>query len=158
MEQKTASPREYLKTRVLTASPEQLQLMLYDGAIRFCEQGRQAILDRRIEDSFNLLSKAEKIILELTNGLRDEVAPEICANMRRLYLFCYDRLVLANVKKDTGALDDALRVLRELRQTWVMLMDKLNEERRTTQGDDRAAASGPQSDEQGIGAGICLEG
>ena len=67
---------EYLKTKVLTASPEQLQLMLYDGALRFCEQARLAIENRQIEDSFNALARAEKIVMELCNGMRDEVAPE----------------------------------------------------------------------------------
>ena len=56
---------EYLKTKVLTASPEQLQLMLYDGAIRFCEQAREAIKNREIEKSYQSLSKAEKIVLEM---------------------------------------------------------------------------------------------
>lgn len=120
---------EYLKTKVLTASPEQLQLMLYDGALRFCEQARLAIENRQIEDSFNALARAEKIVMELCNGMRDEVAPETCQNMRRLYLFCYDRLVEANLEKELGPLDEAVRILRHMRQTWLLLMDKLNAER-----------------------------
>lgn len=129
MPPKNNNLNEYLKTKVMTASPEQLQLMLYDGAIRFCEQARQDIQDKRVEDSFHHLSKVQKIVLELMNGLRDDVAPELCQNMRRLYLFCYDRLVEANIKKTISAVDDALLVLRDIRHTWIMLMEKLNQEK-----------------------------
>ena len=51
MDKKPNTPNEYLKTKVMTASPEQLQLMLYDGAIRFCEQARSAIEEKQIEQS-----------------------------------------------------------------------------------------------------------
>ena len=114
---------------MLPASPEKLQLMLYDGAIRFCEQARAMIEANEIENSFNLITKAEKIVMEMCNSMRDDLAPETCANMRRLYIFCYDRLVTANIKKDLKSLDEAIEILRELRQTWVLLMEKLQEER-----------------------------
>ena len=129
MNPKTKNSSEYLKTKVLTASPEQLQLMLYDGAIRFCEQARHAICDQQIEQSFYLICRAENIIIELCNSMKVELAPETCANMRRLYLFCYDRLLRANLKKDLCALDEALRILRHLRETWTILMDKIKQEK-----------------------------
>ncbi len=62
---------EYLKTKVLTASPEELQLMLYDGAIRFCEQARVAVANKEIENSYNLIVRAENILMELTNAMKD---------------------------------------------------------------------------------------
>lgn len=119
---------EYLKTKVLTASPEELQLMLYDGAIRFGEQARIAIENKEIENSYNLIVRAENIILELTNSMKDEIAPETCANMRRLYIYCYEQLIEANVKKTIEPLENALKVLRHLRETWVLLMEKIIEE------------------------------
>ena len=129
MDKNNKNPNEYLKTKVFTASPEELQLMLYDGAIRFCEQARSAIQDKQIEESFNLINKAEKIVLQLCNSMKEEIAPEICSNMRRLYLFCYDRLVIANLKKDLNALDDALKVLKHIRETWIMLVEKIKSQR-----------------------------
>lgn len=120
---------EYLKTKVMTASPEQLQLMLYDGAIRFCEQARKAIEAKDIEGSYKYLSKAEDIVLELQNGLRDEVAPEICKKMRALYLYCYEQLVSANLKRQGSFVDEAMKILRHLRETWVMVMKKLQNEK-----------------------------
>jgi flagellar protein FliS len=129
MDKNNKNPNEYLKTKVFTASPEELQLMLYDGAIRFCEQARVAIREKNIEESFNLINKAEKIVLQLCNSMKEEIAPDICSNMRRLYLFCYDRLVVANLKKEINSLDDALKVLKHIRETWIMLVEKIKSER-----------------------------
>ncbi|MCH8881356.1 MAG: flagellar export chaperone FliS [Planctomycetes bacterium] len=115
----------YLRNAVMTARPEQLQLMLYDGAIRFASQAREAIEKREIENSFNLLTRAQNIVREMENGLRHEVAPEICAQMASLYRFVFSRLVDANVNKDVQAVDDALKVLRHQRETWAILADKI---------------------------------
>jgi len=125
---KQSNSNEYLKTKVLTASPEELQLMLYDGAIRFCEQARQALLDKEIEKSFHLLTRAESIIMEMCTAMREDIAPETCAKMRGLYIFCYEKLVTANMKKDIDALDEALKVIRHMRETWTMLIEKLKAE------------------------------
>jgi flagellar secretion chaperone FliS len=121
--------KEYLKTKVMTASPEQLQLMLYDGAIRFCEQARAAIENREIEKSYNLIMRAENIVMELYNAMRNDVAPEICENMRRLYMFCYNRLIEANMQRALPPLDDAMRILRHMRESWILVMEKLHQEK-----------------------------
>jgi len=126
---KNNNPNEYLKMKAMTASAEELQLMLYDGVIRFCEQARKALQEQKIEDSYHLLGKAQKIVLELIYALRDEHAPEACANMRGLYLFCYDRLVRASVDRDVKLIDEALKILRHIRETWLMLLEKLKEEK-----------------------------
>lgn len=120
---------EYLKTQVMTASPEMLQLMLWDGAIRFAEQGKDAIQKKDIEGSYKALIRAQKIIMEMSNALRPDVNPELCKNMAALYNFMYRRLVEANLKKDPALVDDALEIMRHQRETWVMLMEKLASER-----------------------------
>ena len=120
---------EYLKTQVMTASPEMLQLMLWDGAIRFSEQGKEAILRKDIEGSYKTLVRAQKIIMEMSNSLRHEVNPDLCDKLTALYNFIYRRLVDANVQKDPALVDDALKVMRHQRETWVMLMEKLAAER-----------------------------
>ena len=125
---KANSGNAYLKTKVMTASPEELQLMLYDGAIRFCEQARAAVRNKEIEESYQLLIKAQKIISELMSSMRDELAPDTCANMRRLYVFCYDRLITANLEKKVELIDEALKVIRHIRETWIMLMEKVKSE------------------------------
>lgn len=123
-----AAGNPYLRNAVLTAAPEQLQLMLYDGAIRFASQARDAIEAREIEKSYNLLTRAQAIVREMENGLRHEVAPELCARMASLYRFVFGKLVDANVQKDVTAIDDALKILRHQRETWVLVVDKIKKD------------------------------
>lgn len=123
---------EYLKNAVLTAPPEQLQLMLIDGAIRFATRGRESIEQRQFEASFNALERAQKIVLELQAGLKREVHPRLVDQMNSLYMFTWRRLVDANMTRDVTAVDDALRILRHQRETWLLLMEKLKQERAAT--------------------------
>ena len=155
----TNNINEYLKTKVMTASPEQLQMMLYDGAIRFCEQARIAIQEKKIEQSYNLIVKAEKILLELCTSMREEIAPETCARMGALYMFCYDRLITANLKKDFQALDEALDIMRHMRQTWSLLMEKLQQEKTNNPSEPtQTVPSLPDALAEEIGATVSFEG
>ena len=65
--------QEYLRNAVLTAAPEQLQLMLYDGAIRFAARGLEAIRAKDREAAFVALERAQLIVLEMGNGIRREI-------------------------------------------------------------------------------------
>ena len=76
--------QEYLRTSVMTASAEMLTLMLWDGAIRFAEQGREAILKKDIEGSYLALLRAQRIIMELNNGLKHEISPDLCGKLAAL--------------------------------------------------------------------------
>jgi flagellar protein FliS len=120
------APNSYLRDAVLTATPEQLQLMLYDGAIRFALQGRDALEARDYETSYERLARAQGIVLEMEQGLRHEVNPELCERMAALYGFIYRKLVAASVDKNTAAIDEALKILRMERETWVLLIEKVN--------------------------------
>jgi len=120
--------RQYMKNAVMTASPEQLHLMLVDGAIRFATRGKEAVEQKDIEAAFNALERAQRIVLELSNGLRREINPGLADQMAALYAFIYRRLVDGNVQRDPQAIDDALRILRHHRETWVLLIEKLAEE------------------------------
>ena len=158
MDVKNNNTDKYLKTKVMTAAPEQLQLMLYDGAIRFCEQARISVKEEDVEKSYNLLTKAEKIVLELASSMRDEIAPEVCAKMRGLYIFCYEKLVQANLKKEIEPVDEALQVLHHMRETWVMLMEKLQEEKSQQIDLDTPDSTSQDLVAQQIGATISIEG
>jgi len=141
---------EYLRNAVMTASPAQLQLMLYDGAIRFASQAREALQARDFARSYELLRRAERIVLELDSGLRPEVNPDLCKRMAALYAFIHRKLLEADVHKDVSCLDDALKILRHIRETWVMLMDKLAQENRQAADTTDQPEPEPQS--------ICVEG
>lgn len=128
MSQTSNPSQEYLKNAVMTASPEQLQLMLYDGAIRYAARGLEAMQARDREAQFNALDRAQRIVLEMSNGLRREINPQLADQMAALYAFIYRRLVDANVQQDEQAIHDSLRILRHQRDTWVLLMDKIRKE------------------------------
>lgn len=115
----------YLRTKVLTATPEQLQLMLYDGALRFCDQAKTALQQKNYEQSYLLISRAQKIVLELSCALKHNVQPDLCGKLAALYNFAYRKLIDANMEHDISALDEALEVLRYQRETWAMLLDQL---------------------------------
>src|ERR1700743_2655125 len=107
-----APSQEYLKTKVMTASPEMLTLMLWDGAIRFAEQGKEAIHKKEIEGSYKSLLRSQKIIAELISNLKHKVDPDLWGKPSALYNFIYRRLVEANVSKDPKLVDDALGIMR----------------------------------------------
>jgi flagellar protein FliS len=117
--------QQYLKNAVMTAGPEQLHLMLLEGAIRFATRGKEAIEHKDVEATFNALERAQRIALELSNGLRREINPELVDQMAALYAFVYRRLLDGSVQRDAQAVEDALRILRHQRETWVMLIEKL---------------------------------
>ena len=127
----------YLRDAVLTATPEQLQLMLYDGAIRFATQGRDALLEKDYSKSFEKLTRAQQIISEMQAGLNYEVNRELCERVASIYNFLFRKLVDANVNHDAAAVDDALKVLRIERETWQILVDKVNQVREAGTTDDQ---------------------
>ena len=121
--------QQYLRTRVMTATPEQLQMMLYDGAIRFSEQARAALEARDYEKSYNMISRVQKIITEMSCTLKREVLPELCDKLTALYGYVYKKLIEANVQHSVGAIDEALELLRYQRETWALLLDQLGRQR-----------------------------
>ena len=117
--------QSYLRTKVMTATPEQLQMMLYDGALRFGEQARVALHGRDFEKSYTMISKVQKILTEMTGSLKHDVHPELCGKLAALYNFAYRKLIEANVDHSLPSIDEALNVLRFQRETWAMLLDQL---------------------------------
>ncbi len=132
-----ASENPYLRDAVMTATPEQLQLMLYDGCIRFALQARDAIEKNDYETSYEKLGRAQQIIIEMDNGLNYDVNRELCERVASIYNFLYRKLVDASIHRDIGAINDALKVLRVERETWQILVDKVNKARQHTEGEQR---------------------
>ena len=130
--------QNYLRTRVMTATPEQLQMMLYDGAIRFSEQAKAALEAGDYEKSYAAISRVQKILTEMSCGLKHDVLPELCDKLAALYSYVYRKLIDANVRRDLAAMEEALGVLRYQRDTWAMLLDQL--------GKTKAAAAATRID------------
>ncbi len=121
--------QQYLRTKVLTATPEQLQMMLYDGALRFGEQAKVALGAKQYEESYNLISRIQKILTELTCSLKQDVAPQLCEKLAALYNYAFRQLIEANIHHKVEALDEALNVLRYQRETWGMLLNQLGKQK-----------------------------
>lgn len=108
--------QQYQQNSITTASPEELTLMLYNGAIKFMNLGKFHIDKKEIEKANNAIKRAQDIIHQLNNTL--DMSYEISNNLRAIYTFILEKLVDANIKKDTKILNEALPLLEELRDTW----------------------------------------
>lgn len=137
-------PNPYLRTRIMTASPEELRLMLYEGAIRFCHQGAEALGRNACEDAHNALMRAQKIVLELSSSLQRDASPDLCDKLSALYIFIYRKLVEANVSHDLKSLEEALKLLEFEKETWELLMARLAQERRGQAATGHADTTAPQ--------------
>ncbi len=119
----------YLRTKVLTATPEQIQLMLFDGALRFAEQARPMLEQKNFEQSHSLLNRAEKIVNQLLVSLNKDLAPELCANLAAIYAYIHRKLVDADVSHNIASLNEAIDRLKYQRETWVMLLQQLAQQK-----------------------------
>ena len=108
--------KQYKQNTVFTATPEELTLMLYDGAIKFMNIGRYNIENKNIEKAHESLIRAEDIIIELKSSLNNDY--EISNNLGKLYDFIMDKLIEANINKTTKPIEEALEIIMELRDTW----------------------------------------
>ncbi len=113
--------QEYRRNAVLGASPAQLIVMLYDGALRFIEAGRAAMRARDLNRQNDYLVKTQRIVTELLSTLDMEAGGEIAANLARLYEFVLNQLMTANIEDSEPPLDAAAKTLRELREAWVQV-------------------------------------
>lgn len=116
---------EYLKAAVAGATPEQLQVMLFDGAIRFALRGRDALAAKDYEGAFNNLDRAQRIVLEIIAGINRDANPTVADTMLALYDFAYRRLVEALMARQPEAIDEAVNVLRHQRETWAIIVEKV---------------------------------
>ena len=113
----------YQGTKVNTASPAELTLMLYEGAIKFCNIALAAIENNDVSKAHTNIVKAENIITEFRSTL--DFKYPVAKDFERVYDWIYRRLVEANMHKDAEVLEDATRLIREMRDTWKEVM-KLN--------------------------------
>ena len=116
-----ASPAAYLQQAVLTASPGQLVVMLYDGACRFLTQAAYAMREGDVARAGQRLSRAEAIVEELLNTLDMEQGGEIAGRLQGLYVFYLRYLGEARVSRDADKIDVVREQLAELRESWAQV-------------------------------------
>ena len=122
---------EYRRQQVLNAPPEQLTLMLYNGCLKFIDEGIVAVEGKKYEESNIFLQKAQRIISEFRVTLNMEY--EISHQLLPLYNYVYDRLVEGNLKGDPSKLNEAKEIISELRDAWAEAMKKARIERAQSQ-------------------------
>lgn len=119
--------RTYRANAILTASPGQLVLMLYDGALKAIAIAREAFetpdeTPRRIETINTQLLKAQAILFELQGGLNMEAGGEFAKTMHRLYDYHNRRLMEANLRKQVEPVIEVEKLVRELRDAWAQML------------------------------------
>ena len=124
----TPAQNQYLKTKVLTASPAELRLLLLDGALRFARKGREGLAIKDFEASYDGISKCQQFVLELLGALRPSVAPELCSRLSGLYTFMFTRLMTASSQRDPVIVDEVIGLLEYERETWVLAMEQMARE------------------------------
>ena len=125
----------YKRQQIMTATPEALTLMLYNGCLKFIDEGVKALEEKQYEQANNSLIKAENIISEFRVTLNMEY--EIAQQLMPLYNYAYDRLVEGNLKSDVSLIRQGYDIIHELRDAWMQAMKKARVEQGTqnVQGD-----------------------
>jgi flagellar protein FliS len=113
----TTAKQAYTTSSVMTATPEQLVVMLYDGAIRFLSQSAAAMRADNRDVALNRLRRGEAIIDELNVSL-DMSQGEVAEQLRAIYVFCKRHLVEAHMERNPDGIDTVVRFLTDLRGSW----------------------------------------
>ena len=117
---------QYNNSKILTASPAELTLMLYEGAIKFCNIAETAIDQKDIQKAHVNIVKTQKIVDYLRQAL--DMKYPVAKDFDDIYVYLEDRLVQANIKKDREILEECLGHLRSVRDTWKEVM-RINREK-----------------------------
>ncbi|NLS96001.1 MAG: flagellar export chaperone FliS [Planctomycetaceae bacterium] len=149
----------YLETEVMTATPQKLQYMLIDAAIRNLGRGKLLRSEGRHEQACEALIRAQQIVTHILSGLNREVDADLTRKVTSIYMFVFRSLNEAQIRGDDSKLDECIRVLEVERETWRLLCQKLEQEQPTENdaagatlsgrlpqvGDTSTAAKGPHA-------------
>ncbi|MEW6522464.1 MAG: flagellar export chaperone FliS [Bacillota bacterium] len=108
----------YRQLQVETASPAQLVVMMYDGALKAVKQAAAALQRRDLHQANSGLLQAQRIVLALQDAV-DGSAGELAAQLDSLYDYLYHNLVQANIRKDSESLEVVSGILETLRSAWL---------------------------------------
>lgn len=110
----------YANNKIMTASPAELTLMLYEGAIKFCNIAIVAVEENDVQKAHNNIMKVERIIEEFQATLNHKYP--VAKDFDEVYIYLMMRLKEANMKKDKEILEEVLKHLRTMRDTWKEVM------------------------------------
>ncbi len=112
----------YANNKIMTASKAELTLMLYEGAIKFCNIAIAAVEEHDVEKAHTNIVKVERIIEEFQSTLNYKYP--VAKDFNNVYEYLHKQLMQANIKKDKEILEEVLKHLRTMRDTWKEVMRK----------------------------------
>jgi flagellar secretion chaperone FliS len=125
---------KYKKTSVLSASREQILLMLYEAAIKFTKLAIQATEEKKIAERGHNIIRAFDIIVELQATLDHKVGGELAMQLEQLYVYMMEQYTKANLKGDPEPLRSNLKVLENLYEGWKVAIEKIKKDNETKGG------------------------
>lgn len=125
--QKKSPFQQYKKTEVMTASKENILLMLYDGSIRFLKQAIEASKGDNLPEKNTFVGKTMDIVNELRATLNHKAGQDLAVHLEELYDFVLDRLLKGSVENNPKYLEEALSVMSTLRDGWNEAIKKVKE-------------------------------
>jgi flagellar secretion chaperone FliS len=129
-------------------------MMLFDGGLRFAEQARVALAAKKYDESYEAMSRLQKIVLELRLSLKNDVDAALTDKLTAIYTYIYNKLVEANVHRNPTALEEATRLFKYQRDTWALLLDQLA---KTKAAQAASSLDIPEPNER-MEASICMQG
>ncbi len=126
--------QQYKKTSVLSASKEQILLMLYEGAIKFTKLAIQATEQKKVAERGQNILRAFDIVMELNATLDHKVGGELSKQLEQLYTFMMEQYTKANIKADAEPLKANVKILENLYEGWKQAIDNLKKENEQKNG------------------------
>jgi flagellar biosynthetic protein FliS len=116
---------EYLRAKVMTASPYRLHLMVIDEMLKHSRKALNAIDARDFETSHGETARAREYCAEVLSGIRDDASPELAANVKDYFLHVQKYLFMADMQQDKNSAEKAIELLEGYRESWVELNNHL---------------------------------
>lgn len=129
----------YLRAKIMSARPEELRMLLLDGAVRFARQAQEGLATKNFEQSYVGITKCRDIVVELMTSIREEHNPELAKNVKALYSFIFTELTEANMARSAERMSKIVELLEYERETWALLLDKCAAERAAANGGQQSA-------------------
>ncbi|MCL6471329.1 MAG: flagellar export chaperone FliS [Firmicutes bacterium] len=116
------STKQYLETKIQTATPEALVGMLYEGAVRFLKVAVSGLDEKDWRKAHTNIVRAQNIVSELNVALDKARGGDIAKNLSQIYDYLNSRLIEANIKKDSKLVNECIGLLSDLSSAWAEVM------------------------------------
>ena len=108
----------YQRVQISGLNQKELIVMLYSGALKFINEGKNLILEKDINRTHEKLSKARDVFVHLLSTLNMEAGGELAEKLSSLYAYFIEKITMANVTKEIGELDDIIPLIQEIKESW----------------------------------------